>query len=397
MKNTVLLFIAFTINLGFFIGCAQTDNVDKIATPDTVESIDDRENEEMERTEEDDNEDMQEITPKDFVMDMGAGWNLGNAMDTEDEDETAWGNPLTTKAMIDEIAKKGFKTLRLPVTWRFHMGSAPDYVIEKEWLDKVEAIANFALDNDMYVILNIHHDEAWIIPTYEKAPAVKEQLTKVWTQIANRFKSYNEYLIFETLNEPRHEDTPEEWNGGTAEGRDAVNQFHQVSLDAIRATGGNNATRKIMVSTYAASTSQNALDAYTVPNDDENVLVSVHSYFPYLFALEGSDPTWGTEADKSELTQELNKIYEKFEKEGRAVVMGEWGSTFSDNPEDRLAHAEFYANGCVERGICPVWWDNGNLDEFAIFNRNTLEWNYPEIADAIVKAVKDRNSMGKTN
>ncbi|CAM3592393.1 glycoside hydrolase family 5 protein [Zobellia roscoffensis] len=396
MKNTVLLFIAFTINLGFFIGCAQTDNVDKIAAPDTVESIDDRENEEMGRTEEDDNEDMQEITPKDFVMDMGAGWNLGNAMDTEDEDETAWGNPLTTKAMIDEIAKKGFKTLRLPVTWRFHMGSAPDYVIEKEWLDKVEAIANFALDNDMYVILNIHHDEAWIIPTYEKAPAVKEQLTKVWKQIAHRFKSYNEHLIFETLNEPRHEDTPEEWNGGTAEGRDAVNQYHQVSLDAIRATGGNNATRKIMVSTYAASTSQNALDAYAVPNNDENVIVSVHSYFPYLFALEGSDPTWGTEADKSELTQELNKIYEKFEKEGRAVVMGEWGSTFSGNPEDRLAHAEFYANGCVERGICPVWWDNGNLDEFAIFNRNTLEWNYPEIADAIVNAVKDRNSMEQT-
>ena len=275
------------------------------------------------------------------------------------------------------------------------MGPAPDYVIEKEWLDKVEKIANYALDNKMYVIVNIHHDEAWIIPTYEKVPAVKSQLIKVWTQIANRFKTYDDYLIFETLNEPRYEETPEEWDGGTAEGRDAVNQYHQVSVDAIRATGGNNTSRKIMVSTYAASTNSNALSDYIIPNDDENVIVSVHSYSPYLFCLEGTDPTWGTEADKTELTQEFNKIHDKFEKEGRSVVMGEWGSTFNNNPEDRLAHAEFYATACAERGICPIWWDNGNLDEFAIFNRNTLEWTYPEIADAIVKAASNFSSKAK--
>ncbi|MBT9188307.1 glycoside hydrolase family 5 protein [Zobellia russellii] len=393
MKNTVLVCIVLSITLGSFFGCAQNNKDENDNSKDVDNTTDTVETEIPDETEEDG--DMREITAQEFVTDMGAGWNLGNAMDTENEDETAWGNPITTKAMIDEIAKKGFKTLRLPVTWRFHMGPAPDYIIEEEWMDKVEEIANYALDNGMYVILNIHHDEAWIIPTYEKVPAVKDQLTKVWTQIANRFMAYGDYVIFETLNEPRLEESPEEWNGGTAEGRDAVNQYHQVSVDAIRATGGNNATRKIMVSTYAASTTPNALSDYKVPNEDENVIVSVHSYFPYLFCLDGTDPTWGTETDKNELTQELNTVQDTFGKKGRAVVMGEWGSTFSNNPQDRLAHAEFYAKACIERGICPVWWDNGNLDEFAIFNRNTLEWTYPEIADAIVKAVSNSSSKTK--
>ena len=389
MKNSALIFIILTIKFGCFLGCAQKEESTKDNISESVDMFD------TDMRDDTESDDMRKITPEEFVIDMGAGWNLGNAMDTESEDETAWGNPITTKAMIDEIAKKGFKTLRLPVTWRFQMGPAPDYVIEKEWLDKVEKIANYALDNKMYVIVNIHHDEAWIIPTYEKVPAVKSQLIKVWTQIANRFKTYDDYLIFETLNEPRYEETPEEWDGGTAEGRDAVNQYHQVSVDAIRATGGNNTSRKIMVSTYAASTNSNALSDYIIPNDDENVIVSVHSYSPYLFCLEGTDPTWGTEADKTELTQEFNKIHDKFEKEGRSVVMGEWGSTFNNNPEDRLAHAEFYATACAERGICPIWWDNGNLDEFAIFNRNTLEWTYPEIADAIVKAASNSSSKAK--
>jgi endoglucanase len=100
---------------------------------------------------------------------------LGNTLDTEDVDKTAWGNPITTKAMIDAVAEKGFKTLRLPVTWRFHTGSAPDYILESDWLDRVEDIANFALSNEMYVIINVHHDDEWIIPTYENAPAVKDR------------------------------------------------------------------------------------------------------------------------------------------------------------------------------------------------------------------------------
>ncbi len=331
---------------------------------------------------------LEEMTNQEFVVAMGAGWNLGNAMDTKSSDETAWGNPITTKAMIDEIADMGFKTLRVPVTWQFHMGEGPNFEIEPVWLDKVENIVNFGLENQMFVIINIHHDEEWIVPVYENAEATKNQVSKVWSQIAERFKDYDHHLIFETLNEPRHKETPEEWTGGTDEGRDMVNQFHKVGLEAIRATGSKNETRKIMVSTYAASTDNRALDQYLIPNNDKNVLVSVHSYFPYQFALEGSDPKWGTSQDQQDLTAEFEKIENMLITNNRAVVMGEWGSTFNDNPEDRLAHAKFYAKGCADRGICPIWWDNGNKDEFAIFDRRNLTWIYPEIAEALVNAVK---------
>ncbi|GAB5410413.1 MAG: glycoside hydrolase family 5 protein [Balneolaceae bacterium] len=319
---------------------------------------------------------------------MGSGWNLGNSLDAKGPNETYWGNPVTTKAMIDEISERGFKTLRIPVTWSYHMGAAPDYIIESEWLDRVEQIANYALDNEMFVIVNIHHDDPWIIPTYEKVSEVSDRLDKVWTQIATRFKDYGDHLILETLNEPRHIGTPEEWTGGTAEGRAVLNEYHKSSLDAIRATGGNNAKRHIMISSYAASTGPNAINDLEIPNDDKNVIISLHSYFPYFFTIGEADETWGTDADKREMDAEFDKIKAKFIDNGYPVVMGEWGSMDQGNTADRLAHATYYANGCAERGIVPVWWDNGVEDELAIFDRRNLTWHYPEIADAVINATK---------
>jgi endoglucanase len=242
----------------------------------------------------------------------------------------------------------------------------------------------------MYVILNVHHDDPWIIPTYGKADEVKDRISKLWTQIAERFKNYSDFLIFETLNEPRHENTANEWIGGTAEGRDVVNQFHQVSLEAIRATGGNNSTRHIMISTYAASTLPVAMNALIIPNDDPNTIISLHSYFPYPFTLEGTDATWGTDNDRNQLMAEMDRIKTKFTDNGKAVVLGEWASGNQNNLEDRLEHATFYAQAAAERGFASVWWDNGNSDVsndgLAIFNRQSLTWPFGNIADIIVEA-----------
>ena len=329
-----------------------------------------------------------EISSIELVAEMGAGWNLGNSLDTKNEDETYWGNPTTVKRHIDTIREMGFKTLRVPVTWQYHMGDGPEYVIESPWLDRVEEVVNYGLENEMFVIINIHHDDDWIIPTYANATEVSDRLGKVWTQIANRFEQYDEHLIFETLNEPRHVGSEREWVGGTEEGREVVNQYHKASVDAIRASGGNNTLRHIMVSTYAASTTPVALDAYEIPNNDERVIVSLHSYFPYPFTLGGTDDSWGTVADRQEMDAEFNKIYDKFIANGRAVVMGEWSPSNQDNFEDRLRHATYYAEGCVARGIVPVWWDNGDINGSALLNRNRIEWYFPEIAEAIVEAAK---------
>ncbi|MEQ9266387.1 MAG: glycoside hydrolase family 5 protein, partial [Balneolaceae bacterium] len=305
---------------------------------------------------------IRDITSFELVSEMGSGWNLGNSFDAIGEDETVWGNPHTTRAMIDEISARGFKTIRIPITWGSHLGAAPDYIIEPDWLSRIEQVVNYALDNDMYVIINIHHDESWVIPTFDKASEVSDQLEKVWTQVANRFIDYDEHLIFETLNEPRHKNTPEEWTGGTSEGRTVLNQYHKASLDAIRATGENNALRHIMISTYAASSIPIAMNELVIPNDDERVIISIHSYFPYPFTLGESDPTWGTEADKLGLDAELDRMKAKFIDNGRPIVMGEWGSINQDNYQDRLTHARYYAEAAAERGIVPIWWDNGALE-----------------------------------
>ncbi|MCU4177249.1 cellulase family glycosylhydrolase [Carboxylicivirga sp. N1Y90] len=324
-----------------------------------------------------------------FVASMEVGWNLGNTLDTKSEDETAWGNPLATKELIDAVSAKGFKTLRVPVTWQYHMGDAPDYTIDKQWLDRVEEVVNYALDNKMHVIVNIHHDEEWLIPTYAKLDGAKDQLEKVWIQIAERFKTYDRNLVFETLNETRLKGSAEEWTGGTAEGRDCINQFHDVAVAAIRNSGGNNTDRYIMVSPYAASSSQVAMDGLVLPNSS-NLIVSVHNYFPYKFALAESDfnTTWGTDAEKLALDAELDRVVNKFIANGIPVVMGEWGNLNHDNLEERVKHAAYFANGCICRGICPIWWDNGALGHFGIINRDNYQWSFPTIADAIVNQVK---------
>jgi len=401
-RNPALIVLLFIV---FFIGCGTEDPVIVIIPNDGInEETGDNEPDVGDSTdEEEDNQDtssdsdvegvpgiIRDITSFELVAEMGVGWNLGNSLDAEGPDETFWGNPVTTQAMIDEIANRGFNTLRVPVTWRFHQGQAPDYTVEEAWLDRIEEIVNYGRANNMYVIINVHHDEPWIVPTNAQAEEVSDRLSKLWTQIANKFKNYSDFLIFETLNEPRHENTPQEWTGGTAEGRDVVNQYHQVSLDAIRATGGNNSLRQIMISTYAASTLPIAMNALEIPNNDPRTIISLHSYFPFPFTLEGSDSTWGTADDMAQLEAEMDRIKTKFIDNGKAVVLGEWASVNQNNLEDRIAHATFYAQAAAERGFASIWWDNGisstSSDGLALFNRQNLTWPFGEIADIIIDA-----------
>lgn len=331
---------------------------------------------------------MRHLSNDEIVADMGAGWNLGNSLDSKCsgmDAETCWGNPRTTQATIDAVAQRGFKTLRLPVTWNGHLGSAPNYTIDKAWLDRVEEVANYAFANDMYVIINTHHEGDWLIPTNAKKAEVSDKLSKLWAQIAARFKDYGDYLIFEPLNEPRLEGSDEEWSGGTAEGRACVNHYHQISVDAIRAAGGNNLLRKLMIATYAASTTPVAMTALVIPNNDMNAIVAVHSYFPYLYCLETAS-NWGSAEDYDNMNEEFDLIYDTFIAKGHAVVMGEWGATNHYQLADRLRHGGQYVRKCREKGICPVYWDNGKASEFGLLGRSSLVWDYGEYADTILNA-----------
>jgi len=332
---------------------------------------------------------MRDISAIDLVKEIKIGWNLGNTLDAPTE--TAWGNPRTTKAMIENVREMGFNAVRVPVTWDTHIGPAPDYKIDEAWLNRVEEVVNYVLDCGMYAIINVHHDNTWIIPTYANEQRSKEKLVKVWEQIATRFKDYDDHLLFETMNEPREVGSPMEWMGGTYENRDVINRFNLAVVNTIRASGGNNDKRFILVPTNAATGLDVALNDLVIPNNDSRVIVSIHAYSPYFFAMDVNGTSyWGSDYDKASFTSELDAIYNRFVKNGRAVIIGEFGTIDKNNLSSRVAHAEHYAREAVSRGIAVFWWDNGyynpgDAETYALLNRRNLTWYYPEIVQALMR------------
>lgn len=325
-----------------------------------------------------------DISSFDLVAEMGVGWNLGNSFDVTSRDKTYWGNPLPSKAIIDAVSEMGFKTLRIPITWGYNQSASAPYTIEASYLESIQNVVDFGFQNHMHVIINVHHDNAWVRPNAEEAQQTLARLSSLWTQVATHFKAYNDSLIFETLNEPRLEGIPEEWSGGTAAGRSYVNDFHKAAVDAIRATGGNNEKRHIMISTWAASTVSTAMNELVIPNDDPKTIISLHTYFPWSFAGEGTS-AWGSSQDKLALQGELEKIKQKWiVQKGRPVILGEWG-TIDKNPlQSRVEYATFYAKEAANRGLLTIVWDDGGM--FRMFDRHNLSWDFPEIATAIVEA-----------
>jgi endoglucanase len=352
---------------------------------------------------------MRNMTSMEIVSDMKVGWNLGNTLDaysslaTGLNTETCWGNPKTTKAMIDAVKAKGFKTVRIPVTWNNHFGASPAYTIDSIWLNRVQDVVDYAIDDSMYVILNSHHDE-WVTLTSSTQTEVTKKLTAIWAQIADRFKNYSDYLVFETLNEPRLYGDATEWTGGTSDARTILNAYNLAVVNTIRNSGGNNSLRHIMIPTHGASPLADALNGLVIPNSDSRVIVSIHDYWTYYFAMDTAKATstdkWGTAADKAACDAELDRIYKKFVKNNIPVIIGEWGTVNKSNTSARAVHAGYYANGIRERGMLPVWWDNGvstGYGAFGILNRKSCTWDFPEIVDSLIKGVQDASPVVKTN
>lgn len=344
---------------------------------------------------------MRNISSAELVAEMGAGWNLGNTMDAEGS-ETAWGNPVTTKEMIDEVYNAGFNTLRIPTTWDLHMGEAPDYKVDEEWINRVEEIVDYALENDMYVILNTHHETNWIKPKYDGLDDVKVQLAALWTQIAEHFKDYGDHLVFEGLNEPRIVGGANEWNGGTEEGRDCLNQLNAVFVETVRKTGGNNSTRTLLITTFAAQPVPSAINDLTIP-DDGHIGVSIHAYTPYRFTYDSVGEVWNTAVFDDSCASEIDYLFDSlnntFVSKGIPVIITEYGSVSKlidkdwriSNTDEVAKWASHYISTAEKYGIPCVWWDNGYHDSgnelFGIFNRRELTWYEPEIVKAIADAL----------
>lgn len=352
------------------------------------------------------------------VKNMTVGWNLGNTLDATGSgniySETTWGQPLTTKEMIDYLAESGIKTIRIPISWAKHMDKTT-YTVNQEWMARVKEIVDWAIDDDMYVIINSHHDN-WLstskIPACngyypnEKNKIESERfLYNLWTQIALAFNNgYDEHLIFETMNEPRLAGTNHEWwfDGNAADCKDAakcLNEYNQIVVDAVRATGGNNQKRFIMCTPLQASPESAFSPAFVMPTDDEpgKLIVSIHAYRPYNFAMVSPGDVNFTNMHIVELGKLFKSLYTRFIAKGYPVVIGEYGATNKNNLEDRIKWMNFFITESRKYGITSCLWDNGawevkNNDyneKFGYYNRRELNWFFPEITDTMIKAANE--------
>lgn len=338
-----------------------------------------------------------------FVQNLKVGWNLGNTLDATQKtsvdtaSETSWGAPVTTVDMIKAVKNAGFNTLRLPVTWHNHIDN--NNTISEDWLKRVKEVVDYGYKNGMYVILDIHHDTdlKYFYPTYEKLEQSKKFVTDIWTQLCETFKDYDEHLIFECMNEPRLVGTDNEWwvdvNSGLAkEVIDCIMQTNQAFVDLVRASGGKNADRYLMVPSYCASPDFACCDLFSPPTDSANkVIVSAHSYEPYDFALsDNMNSNSFSESSGSVIEEKMAALYDKFVSKGIPVVIGEFGSrNKNENTEARVKHAAFYAANAKAYGIPCIWWDNnafkGDGELFGILDRNEGTWLYPDIVLALME------------
>lgn len=332
------------------------------------------------------------MSAAEIVKDMKIGWNLGNTLDCYNvtwevsDFETAWGNPRTTKAMIDTVKKAGFNAVRIPVSWNEHMNGN---IIDGDWLNRVNEVVDYVIDNDMYAIINVHHDDyTWLNPSKADEGAVKAKLVSIWEQLSDRFKDYDQHLLFEGMNEPRIIGGQDEWTGGTAEEREVINHLFQAFVDTVRKSGGNNSSRALIITSHAASIEADAVNDIVVP-DDDRIIVSIHYYSPWDFAGgENGKSDWGSDSEKKELDKGFDFLKSKFIDKGVPVIIGEFGATNKNNDSVRASYMEYYVKSAKSRGITCFIWDNGTKDEFGLLDRNSLTWYFKNVVDAAVKGAK---------
>jgi endoglucanase len=390
MKNKFLIgLLAFALVLSMsFTGCGDSGPQGKTPlTPGDAKGFD--------------------ITAAQLVAGMKAGWNLGNTLDCYNTDyiltgktvtqmETAWGNPVTTQANITAVKNAGFNVIRIPVSWSKAVDAS--YNIRSDWMARVKQVVDYAVENDMYIILNTHHDEDIFRFTNANKTASLAAFKKIWEQIADTFKDYNEKLIFEGLNEPREKGASWEWNGGNAEERANLNEHYRVFVNTVRASGGNNGKRFLLINPYAASGTAAAMNGLVIPADtaSNKIIVSYHNYAPNDFALTNNmNGAWNktNQADTKPITDPIDRYYTKFVSKGIPVIIGEFGAQNKNNDATRAAWAGYYVSYARSKGMPCIWWDMGIAtgdvttgDLFGIFNRNNNTWYFPGIVTAIMNA-----------
>ena len=347
------------------------------------------------------------MTAFEITENMEIGWNIGNSLDSTGTSETSWGNPVVTQELINAVKAKGFNTIRVPITWYMHLDS--DNNIDQAWLARVKEVVDYAYSQDMYVIINIHHED-WINRS-DFSTAYNEmspKLIKIWQQIGTYFSDYGQRLIFEGMNEPRETGSTIEWSGNEA-CYDVVNKLNHDFVNTIRSIDSPyKDTRLLMVPSYCASGYDYVYSYMDVP-DDDFVAVSLHAYAPYDFAMnpnvaQSAHDTF-TDAYRSQLNSLFNNMCAYFTDKDIPVVLGEFSASNYNNTEARCEWADCYITAAKKVGIPCILWDNDAYqnedpaEDHAYINRDTLQW-YPEsepVVDAMMSVINNSDIIWGSN
>ena len=362
---------------------------------------------------------MRDMTTMEIVHDMGIGINLGNTLESAGdwiaevdqkwgdgilevkEYETAWGSPVITQPMIQGMADEGFGVVRVPVAWSNMMSDDGTYTISDAYTKRVQEIADWVIDADMYCIINIHWDNGWVNKFPEDVDGCMRRYEIMWTQIADAFKDYDDHLIFESQNEELGWDSIwNQWGGTQAQKEESyalVNRVNQKFVDVVRASGGNNPKRHLLISGYNTSIDLTCDPLFHMPDDPANrMAVSVHYYTPVGFAILEEDAswakarsTWGTDADFQELNQQMDLVKSTFVDKGIPVIIGEYGCpTVGKDPASVRTFLSSVCKAAYERNMCPVLWatpQSGDHPDDPInghYNRTTCQLSDPELKKA---------------
>lgn len=351
---------------------------------------------------------------------MKLGWNLGNTLEATNVNngvytasETLWGNPKASKTLIDGIKAAGFNAVRIPCAWNGYIEDNVTYKIRDSWLTRVREVIDYCVDNDMFVIINIHWDGGWLEehPTYEHQEEVNKKQKVLWEQIAVSLRDYDERVLFAGTNEVHTNSNP------TTENFEVQMSYNQTFVDAVRSTGGKNAFRNLVVQGYNTNI-QLTYDHLVLPNDitSNRLMTEIHFYDPWDFCGLLEDASWATvkyfwgadyagNPKRSDWGQEawvdeaFGLMKEKFIDKAIPVILGEYGPTLRSNLTgadltNHLNSRHYYLNyvtkAAKENGLVPFYWDNGFTGNHGsgLFNRTTGEPVHTEALAAIVSAAE---------
>lgn len=338
------------------------------------------------------------LTAKSMLKQMSPGINLGNTLEAIPT-ATSWGNPPANLAYFKALRAAGFKSVRVPVAYSQY--SDPKHTIKPSWMAQVKGVVDMARKADLYVMINVHWDGGWLQPTYKDKPAATIKLKAFWNQIAKNFKNYDDHLLFAGTNEVM---VTGDYGAPKPEYAEVQNSYNQAFVDTVRATGGKNASRWLVVQGFNTNIDHTVKENSKMPRDKAKgrLMMEVHHYSPYNFTLnEKSDIwQWGAGATDPKATETwANEAYvdaqfllmkKNFVDKGVPVILGEYCADLKPKypgmRKYQMAWNEYVTRSAFKHQMVPMFWDIGLAG--GLFNRTTGKPQHPDMIKLIVSACK---------